>query len=212
MSLNGWVKIHRKVLDHWVAQEPELLALWIRLLIEANHADKKRMFNGALVDINRGQTIFGLEAFEAKSGISRKKLRRYLDMLELEGMIGRQKTNKYSLISILNYEDYQSEGSQEAGKGQAKGTQRAGKGQHRKNDKNVKNDNNTGASRFTPPSMDEVRQYCIERRNRVDPQRFIDFYESKGWMVGKNKMKDWKAAVRNWEKPEGKADKSGFVC
>ena len=64
-----------------------------------------------------------------------------------------------------------------------------------------KNKNSNTASRFTPPSLDEVRAYCEERGNNVDPERFIDFYESKGWMIGKNKMKDWKAAVRTWEKP-----------
>ena len=56
-------------------------------------------------------------------------------------------------------------------------------------------------SRFTPPTYAEVQAYCIERGNAVDPGRFIDFYASKGWLVGKAKMKDWKAAVRNWEKP-----------
>jgi len=125
--LNGWLKVHRKMLDHWVSEEPELFAMWMRLLLEANHSDKKTMFNGALVEIQRGQTLFGLEAFEAKSGISRKKLRRYLDMLEKDGMIGRQRTNKYSVISIVNYDMYQDEGSQMAGQGQAKGNQRAGK-------------------------------------------------------------------------------------
>ena len=59
--------------------------------------------------------------------------------------------------------------------------------------------------RFTPPSLEEVRDYCRERGNQVDPGKFIDFYESKGWMVGKNKMKDWKAAVRTWERTTPKA-------
>lgn len=54
--------------------------------------------------------------------------------------------------------------------------------------------------RFTPPTTEEVRQYCAERNNGIDAERFVNFYESKGWMVGKNKMKDWKAAVRNWER------------
>lgn len=54
--------------------------------------------------------------------------------------------------------------------------------------------------RFTPPSIDEVKSYCTERKNNVDPNKFIDYYESNGWMVGRNKMKDWKAAVRSWEK------------
>ena len=56
---------------------------------------------------------------------------------------------------------------------------------------------------FTPPSIDEVSAYCTERNNGIDPQHFVDFYEAKGWMVGKNKMKDWKAAVRTWEGRQG---------
>ena len=56
------------------------------------------------------------------------------------------------------------------------------------------------AKRFTPPTLEEVTAYCIERNNSVDPQHFIDYYTSNGWLVGKNKMKDWKAAVRTWER------------
>lgn len=54
--------------------------------------------------------------------------------------------------------------------------------------------------RFTPPSVAEVRAYCQERQNNVDPERFVDYYTSNGWRVGKNPMKDWKAAVRSWER------------
>ena len=54
--------------------------------------------------------------------------------------------------------------------------------------------------RFVPPSVEDVRSYCIERRNNVDAGQFWDFYQAKGWMVGKNHMKDWRAAVRTWEK------------
>ena len=56
------------------------------------------------------------------------------------------------------------------------------------------------AKRFTPPTLEEVTAYCMERNNSVDPQHFIDYYTSNGWLVGKNKMKDWKAAVRTWER------------
>jgi hypothetical protein len=58
-------------------------------------------------------------------------------------------------------------------------------------------------SRFVPPTIEQIRDYCIERNNLVDPERFYNFYQAKGWMVGKNKMKDWKAAVRTWEKDSG---------
>ena len=58
------------------------------------------------------------------------------------------------------------------------------------------------AARFTPPSVEEVRVYCAERKNSVDPERFVDFYASKGWLVGKSRMKDWRAAVRSWERSD----------
>ena len=66
----------------------------------------------------------------------------------------------------------------------------------------------SGEKRFIPPSVDEVRAYCDERHNGIDPERFIDFYAAKGWMIGKNKMKDWRAAVRNWERKDKEAKTS----
>lgn len=56
--------------------------------------------------------------------------------------------------------------------------------------------------RFSPPTVEEVWAYCQERQNGIDAQTFVDFYAAKGWMIGKNRMKDWRAAVRTWEKGE----------
>ena len=62
--------------------------------------------------------------------------------------------------------------------------------------------------RFVPPTIEEVQSYCKENNYQVDAQRFIDYYTSNGWMVGKNKMKDWKAAIRStWNKKEEKQEK-----
>ena len=66
---------------------------------------------------------------------------------------------------------------------------------------------------FVAPTLEEVEAYCTERGNNVDAQKFIDYYTSNGWEVGKNKMKDWKAAVRTWERNDkgrdsGNAQKS----
>lgn len=63
--------------------------------------------------------------------------------------------------------------------------------------------------RFTPPSVDEVAAYCRERGNAVDAQRFVDFYASKGWKVGSSGMKDWRAAVRNWERQDNTKNGGG---
>ena len=60
---------------------------------------------------------------------------------------------------------------------------------------------------FNPPTFEEVAAYCRERNNNVDPEQFISFYQSKNWMIGKNRMKDWKAAVRTWEKYQRQKNK-----
>lgn len=77
------------------------------------------------------------------------------------------------------------------------------------NDSDIESDNERARadkpprSRFSPPTVEQVTEYCRERGNKIDPQRFIDYYSSIGWMVGKSKMKDWQAAVRTWEQREG---------
>lgn len=68
--------------------------------------------------------------------------------------------------------------------------------------------NSIDKKRFVKPTVDEVRAYCRERNNNVDPETFIDFYESKGWKVGKDSMKDWKACVRTWEKRDKEEHKA----
>ena len=55
---------------------------------------------------------------------------------------------------------------------------------------------------FVPPTPTEVRKYCDESGHHIDADAFVDFYTSKNWMVGRNKMRDWKAAVRNWERKD----------
>lgn len=69
---------------------------------------------------------------------------------------------------------------------------------------------------FTPPTVEEVKAYCKERNNNVDAERFVDFYQSKGWVIGKDsKMKDWKACVRTWENREtarsGTTKEAGYI-
>jgi len=63
---------------------------------------------------------------------------------------------------------------------------------------------------FVKPTLQEVEAYCTQRNNFVDAQRFLDFYESKGWMIGKNKMKDWKASVRTWERNSDRRNKASM--
>lgn len=67
----------------------------------------------------------------------------------------------------------------------------------------VNDTNKNKTVRFSPPTLKEIRDYILEKSYQVDAERFFNFYESKNWMVGKNKMKKWKAAIANWEKSNG---------
>lgn len=86
----------------------------------------------------------------------------------------------------------------------------------KENNKNIYTPTNTSVCTpkskiFVPPTVEEVRAYISEKVYSVDPERFVDFYTAKGWMIGSNKMKDWKAAVRTWERDRQNAISAGTV-
>ena len=91
-----------------------------------------------------------------------------------------------------------------------------------KNNKNIKNNKkerdaracahetlSQNESEFIPPTVEEVRAYCKERGNSIDPERFVDYYTARDWYFGKSRISDWKAAVRSWEKTEKEKEKPG---
>lgn len=123
--MSGWIKLHRAMLEHWIAKDAEYLKAWLVMLSEANFEDKSHLFNGSLISVKRGQLIFGLESYSDKAKVGISKLRTMLKLLEKDGMISRLKTNKYSIISITNYDLYQDDDRQDAGKSQADSRQPA---------------------------------------------------------------------------------------
>lgn len=110
--MSGWIKLQRDIMDHWIAQDNEYLAVWIRMLAEANFETQTKMFNGQVITVGRGQFIFGLDSYAEKTKVSVMRLRRLVDLLEKHQMINRVKSSKYSLISIVNYDKYQADNRQ----------------------------------------------------------------------------------------------------
>jgi len=74
--------------------------------------------------------------------------------------------------------------------------------EERRGEKSREEKKGAKSTRFVPPTPKEVEEYCKQRGNNVQPNKFVNFYTAKGWYVGKNKMKDWKAAVRTWEQKD----------
>ena len=204
--MDGYILIHRKLLEwEWYSSVNDT-RLFIHCLLKANWKDGR--FKGALIP--RGSFVTSIRKLAKETGLSVKQVRVSLEHLKMTHELAHTTTSKYSIITINKYNDYQVEGTQQdnqrANKGQTKGNNRI---------KEIKEINKESISKdipkksFIKPTIDEIKEYCLERNNNVDAERFYNFYESKDWYVGKNKMKDWKACIRTWEQRD-KVDVPGW--
>lgn len=184
------------------------IALWYGLMHINNKCGWKREFNvtNMVLSIN--------------TGLSVQSLHRARNALKQAGLIDyRVRQGQQSTIYIMNYFAYQNGKQNEQVSDKAteqvtdkvdeqatdKVTDKVSDDIHKTRLDKTRLDSKESkpkkpASRFQKPSLDEVMAYCRERGNSVDASRFIDYYESNGWKVGKNAMKDWRAAVRTWER------------
>lgn len=191
-EIDTFIKLYRKFTEWEWYSDISTSRLFLHLILTVNWTDKK--WQG--ICIERGSRVASYQVLSTETGLSVKQVRTAIKKLQSTGEVAIKSTNKYSVFTVKNYDLYQAKGKQEAGERQAEDKQRA----TTKESKEGKKEKNNNIKRFTPPTYEQVSTYCKERNNTVDAERFLDFYESKGWMVGKNKMKDWKAAVRNWER------------
>ena len=183
--------------------EPDTLRIFLHLLLLANHS--KTEWRGQVVD--EGEILIGRKILAQQLKIGEQRVRTSLARLKSTSNLTIKTFSKFSLIKINNWKLYQQSTSNLTNNQPATNQQLTTS----KNVKNVKNVKNRERGDFVPPTLQEVSGYCQERGNGVDPSRFLDFYSSKGWMVGKNKMKDWKAAVRTWEGRDGAKKETGFL-
>lgn len=214
--MEGWVKAHRSILDHWIWKDKPFARgqAWMDLVFLANHDSEKTFINGELIEVQRGQHITSILKLSDRWGWGRKKVSKFLDDLENDKMLNQKRTTQYTAITLTNYEVYQSKEHRVEQRKNIGGTaeeQPRNTNKNEKNEKNEKKGTNTTV-RFTPPEIETIREYCSGRNNSVDPQTFYDFYASKGWMIGKNKMKDWKAAVRTWERGSNGQTRQGVTA
>jgi len=196
--MSGWIKIHRSITDHWLYSEKRVfskLEAWYDLLLNVNYSDSKTMIKGKLYEVKRGQSIMSLESWGKRWNWDKSKVRRFLNLLQNDSMFELVSDNITTQLTICNYDSYQAE--RNADETQVKHKRNTNEIQTKpiKESKEVKNI-------FIVPNFNDILEYCMQNDLDLDVHKFLNFYESKGWMVGKNKMKDWKAAVRNWAKPK----------
>lgn len=189
----SYIKLDRK-LKYWEwADEPNMIAMWIRILLEANYTDG--MWKGKMYEAGTFPT--SLSRLAILTGMTEKQVRICLAKLQKTGEIETETTNRGMKIIVRKWSDYQLEDMKRAndepcGRSLPRATLK-----EYKEDKEERKEINKEKSR---PTLEQVRDYCHERNNGVDPQRWFDYYSANGWKVGKNPMKDWKACVRTWER------------
>ena len=141
-SNNGWIKLHRKLLDNPVVmKDSDHLAVWIYLLLNASHTEYPVLFGGKKISLKAGQLITGRKSIASTLGISESKVRRVLDLFEIDQQIDRQRSNKNSLVSILNWDKYQifdQQIDQQATNKRPTSDQQATTNKNNKNIKNIK--------------------------------------------------------------------------
>ena len=191
----GHIKLDRKILEWEWYTDINTCRLFLHMLLRANWKDGR--FQG--VDIPRGSFVSSYQNLALETGLSVRNVRTALEHLKTTGEVTVNRHPKYSVFTVNNYCQYQS--TDKVSDTQPTDNRQSSDSQPTtiEEEKEVKKGRSNNKT-FVPPAVEEVQAYCLERRNTVDPQTFVDFYTSKGWMVGKNKMKDWKSAVRTWER------------
>ena len=183
---HGWIKLHRQILEWEWYSDNNCFRLFLHLLLKANHKEKR--FKG--IELKVGSIVTSRDLLARETGLSSQQIRTALNKLISTNEITSETSSQGTIIQIVNYEKYQVP------------TNEITNEQPTNNQQSTTNNNVKKEKKFIIPTFNDVLEYCMQNNLDVDGVKFINFYESKGWMVGKNKMKDWKAAIRTWVKPK----------
>lgn len=226
---NGFIVLFRKFLDWEWYDDHNTKIVFLHCLLIANHKDKK--YRGTVV--KKGTFLTSYELLAAQCGLTVSKVRTSLEKLKMTNELAINSTRQGTVISVVKWADYQDyTPSDNQPNSTQVDSEIANESQtNRKrvatnnNDNNVTSINNkeiieaeknqkiqeelpTDSKEFIPPTLEQVSDYCKQRNNTIDPEAFIDYYQLNDWFVGKNKnkqkMKDWKASVRTWERNDKK--------
>lgn len=204
MANEGFIKLYRKMLEWGWYDDGPTKDVFIHLLLIASYEDK--FYRG--IPLERGQVVTTVKEMSVKLGLTTQQIRTALGKLISTNEVTKNATSKFTVYTINNYADYQAI-NKDSNNPATNEQQTSNKPS---NTKKVRSKEYTPynppqgdegvpvSKRFVPPTPEEVSTYCRERNNGIDGSEFCDFYTSKGWKVGKNPMKDWKAAVRTWER------------
>lgn len=189
----GYILLARKLFESEMMNKPPLyFKLWGWMLARAMWKDGDKLKRGQFVtSISEMQQAMSYRVGWRREVPTRDEIRSAYETFTKTLMITTTKTTRGMVITILNYDTYQNAQSYEAHKEAPR------KPTATPHDRKEREE---GRRKFSIPTLDEVRAYCLERDKGVDPEKWMNHYTAKGWKIGSAPMKDWKAAVRTWER------------
>lgn len=200
-----YIKLSRKILEWEWWDDINTCRLFIYCLLKANWKDGR--FKGMVIP--KGSFVSSIPKMSDETSLTIREIRTAISHLKSTGEVTCKSYAKYTVFTVKNYCEYQQSDLQNdrqaTGKRHSNDMLTTTIEEYKEGKNNKKEDTNVSKKKFVPPTVEEVRAYCQERGNKVDPQAFVDHYTSNGWMVGKNKMKSWKAAVGTWERSSWKS-------
>lgn len=231
--MNGFILESKKIIESDIWKKPPLyFKVWHYLLLNAMFKDKGNLKRGQLfTNYNEIREACSYHVGYRKITPSKQDIHRIFDWLRSsheddtsvttkEPMIRTTKVTHGMIVTIVNYGIYQDFKSYESNS--ESDSERTTNGLRKGREvSNIKKEENKGkkeidnigrkSPKFKKPTVDQVREYCQERGNDINPESFIDFYEARGWKLSKGvAMKDWKAAVRTWERNSRKKPSNKF--
>ncbi|MDT2981891.1 hypothetical protein ACFC8T_13555 [Enterococcus casseliflavus] len=191
MADKGWVAIHRSIRDHWLYQEKRVFSkyeAWLDLVMDANHKQNKFVFDGKLVEVERGQKITSIRQLSERWRWSRTKVTDFLTLLEKDGMLVRKSDSKKTVITIVNYDIYQ---NQDNKKSHSSDTEKPQKSTNNNDKTMINNDNNKDIT----AGKRKKRVYADDDPNKILAKTLFKLIK-KNQDIKEPNLDDWANTIR----------------
>lgn len=206
-ELNGYIKLFRKLIKWRWYQDSVVKDLFLHCLIYASFRD----FDWMDQKLKAGQFVTSYKRLSEDLGFTVQQIRTALKKLESTGEITSKSTNKFTVVTVVNWENYQSNEDNTntesnnpiTNEQQTDNKQITNEQQHRKNNKNNKNKKNSNSSAGAPPLLSQVLTFIYENHLNVDGEKFFKHYTENKWKTAEGKkVSDWKKMLRVWHEKE----------
>lgn len=200
----GYIKIQRDFIETW-HDKPNVCAMYLHLMSSANIMAKE--WQG--MTVNRGEFVTSKEKLAQALNLSVRQVRTILSCLSKDKRIAIESTKRWTKIIICDYDCFENKQPMPEiiDSSSAHNPSMDGK----KNTSVSKASTTAKREHFSKPSIDEVREYCSSKKSCINADEFWNFYESKGWLIGKSPMKNWHAAIASWERKRTSASSGSTI-